>query len=109
MQRTHDLLVNSLKRKECSQIKFEDFNTNFNETFISWLKYWEISPNAYPKLLDGASLHDLNRLTPEQKAAHNHVSGFSLTKDDAQQVAAAFSKNSDLSESLARQRRELNY
>ena len=106
---THNLLTKSLKRTECNQIQFEEFSQNYDAAFVKWMNYWDIAPEAIPILIEKAAAHDLNRLTPEQRAAHNHVSGYSFSKQDMTEVNNAFLANLDLMQTLKAQQKELGY
>jgi len=109
MEVSHKIVVSALKRSDCTQIKFEEFSNNYDETIRKWLRVWDVEESTYPKLIQLAASQDVNRLTPEQRESHNHMSGFTLSKDDHKQIEQAFNENSDLIESLTRERKELGY
>ena len=109
MENTHNVLLTGMKHKACTQIKFEDFSTDYDATFERWMKIWEINPKVIPELVAGASRHDLNRLTPEQKAQHHHISGNSLSKDQAAALDLAIRSHKGLIAVIQRQQSDLNY
>jgi hypothetical protein len=109
MKVTHNILVKALKRKECVQIWFEDFDNDFDGTAKKLLDQWEISPKASDRLLKSFAAHDFNRLTPEERAKHSHKSGSSLSKSDVSQIEKAFTTISDINQGIAEQRKELGF
>ena len=98
-----------MKRKECVRLKFDEFSTNYDAEVEKWLSAWGVEPKAKEKLISLASRHDLNRLTPEQLAAHHHVSGKGMSKADLKELDDAIKGNSQVMALLNRQRKDLGY
>ena len=107
---SHQHLMLSLQRPDCTQIRFEDFTSNFDETMSKWLENWEImNPKIQQNLLKRLARYDLNRQTATELAKEHHISGRSLTKEEVQNIENAIRSYPDIMQLLNHQSRDLSY
>lgn len=110
MINTHEVLLKATSRKECTKIRFEKFASDYDAAFMDWMRAWDIrDQNAMQTLAQLAVRHDLNRLTPEQRAAHHHVSGKSLTDSEIKEMEHAMKEHPDISRLMHQQSIDLGY
>lgn len=100
----------SLSHPGCIQIKFEDFEKDFNGTMGRWFDQWAITrPEAREYLLAMAAKHDLKQKSNEVLSKEHHTTKGVLSKADEKAVVTAMRNHAEIRQLLNEHAKFLGY
>ena len=107
---SHKFLMINMNREDCTQVRFEEFTTDFDRAAEKWLNAWGISSqNVLSEVLNSMRRHDLKRKTAAELAREHHISGKSLTREDMKEIENIILNDSQRVAMLSRQAEDLGY
>lgn len=110
MLESHQFLMINANRSDCIQVRFEDFQKDFDRAATKWLQGWGITdPALKDELLVRMRKHDLKRKSPEQLAMEHHVSGKGLDQQELAKIEQLMLDNHEIRVMLQKQAQDLGY